>query len=72
MTSIMERAAKLDLRFDVRGLREFLLIDEHTGETHDFETADAVRDFLTARELEEQRHDVVRDHSPGPVRRPGA
>ena len=46
VTSIAERAAKFGFRFDVRGLRDFVLIDERTGETYDFETSDALRDFL--------------------------
>ena len=50
MTSIVERAAKLGLRFDVRGLRDFVLIDEQTGESHDFQTADALKAFLSTKE----------------------
>jgi hypothetical protein len=62
VTSIVERAATLGLRFDVRGLRDFVLIDEKTGETHDFQTTDALREFLTLREQQtQQRRDLVRD-----------
>jgi hypothetical protein len=62
VTSIVERAATLGLRFDVRGLRDFVLIDEKTGETHDFQTTDALREFLTQREQQtQQRRDLVRD-----------
>jgi hypothetical protein len=61
MRSIVDRAAKLGLRFDVRGLRDFVLIDEQTGETHDFQTTDALKDFLSSREHDAQpRHDVGR------------
>ena len=60
MTSIVERASKLGFRFDARGLREFVLIDEKTGATHDFQTTDALRDFLTEREAHE-RDDLGRD-----------
>jgi hypothetical protein len=60
MTSIVERATKLGMRFDVRGLREFVLIDEKTGATHDFQTADALTDFLSELEAHE-RGDLVRD-----------
>ncbi len=58
MTSLVERAAKLGFRFDVRGLRDFVLIDEKTGDTHDFQTTDALREFLTVKE--QQRREVVR------------
>jgi hypothetical protein len=60
MRSIVDRAAKLGLRFDVRGLRDFVLIDEQTGETHAFETTDALKDFLSCREQAQARHDAVR------------
>lgn len=52
--TIVERAAKLGYRFDARGLRDFTLIDARTGDTYDFRDADALRDFLTMREIEER------------------
>jgi hypothetical protein len=62
MTSILERAAKLGLRFDVLGLRDFVLIDEATGESHDFQTTDALKVFLSAKEHEaQQRRHIICD-----------
>jgi hypothetical protein len=50
--SIVTRAAKVGLRFDVRGLRDFVLIDEETGATHEFQSTDALKEFLERMEQE--------------------
>jgi len=60
MTSLVERAAKLGLRFDVRGLRDFVLIDDASHETHDFETTDALKEFLAAKEREAAEDRTIR------------